>query len=59
MTKQALQPLPLHSPYRAGAMDEIIERLLAVVKESGLRRKKVAHDAGMLPGKLSKILNGH
>jgi SOS-response transcriptional repressor LexA len=59
MTKQPLQPLPLRSNYRAGAMDEVIERLLAVVKESGLRRKKVAHDAGMRPGKLSKILNGH
>lgn len=38
---------------------DVIDRLLAAVRESGLKRARIAEDAGMSPTKLSKILNGN
>jgi SOS-response transcriptional repressor LexA len=37
---------------------DAMQRLVAAVEQSGLKRARIAEDAGMSPTKLSKILNG-
>ena len=37
---------------------DVTERLHAAVKASGVPKKKIAHDAGMSPSRLSRLLNG-
>jgi SOS-response transcriptional repressor LexA len=37
---------------------DAMQRLVAAVEQSGLKRTRIAEDAGMSPTKLSKILNG-
>src|ERR1043165_5235814 len=48
--------LPRRQPYCSGM--DVIERLHAAVKASGIPKKKIAHDAGMSPSRLSRLLNG-
>src|SRR5260221_10509572 len=37
---------------------DAMQRLVAAIEQSGLKRARIAEDAGMSPTKLSKILNG-
>src|SRR5881394_3635981 len=37
---------------------DAMQRLVTAVEQSGLKRTRIAEDAGMSPTKLSKILNG-